>query len=71
MKHEELQILVSAYHDGELSPEEQVLVKAHLAECAECAEALRAYQRMGRTVSALPRGELDGNAHVLRYSLQI
>jgi hypothetical protein len=56
MKHEELQILVSAYHDGELNPEERVLVEAHLVECAECAEALRAYQRMGRTVSALPRG---------------
>jgi hypothetical protein len=56
MKHEELQILVSAYHDGELNPQEQALVEAHLAECAECAEALRAYQRLGRTVAALPRG---------------
>jgi len=57
MEHEEFKILVSAYHDGEVTPEERALVEAHLAECAECAEAFAAYGRLGRTLQRLPRGE--------------
>lgn len=57
MKHEEMQVLVSAYYDGAVTPEEKALVEAHLAECAACAEALAAYRQIGRTVQSLPRGE--------------
>lgn len=56
MKHEEWRLLVSAYCDGEVTPEERAQVEAHLAECAECAEALEAYRRLGRAVRALPLG---------------
>lgn len=56
MKHEEWRLLVSAYCDGEVTPEERAQVEAHLAECAECAEALAVYRRLGRAVRALPRG---------------
>ncbi len=57
MKHEEFKILVSAYGDGEVTPEERTLVESHLADCAECADMLAAYRRLGRTIQALPRGE--------------
>lgn len=57
MKHEEWQILVSAYHDGELDEREQVLVESHLAECAECAAALETYRRLGQAIQALPQRE--------------
>ena len=56
MKHEEFQVLVSAYHDGEVTAEERALVEGHLAGCGECAEMLTAYGRLGRTVHRLPRG---------------
>ncbi len=56
MKHEDWRLLVSAYCDGEVTPEERVQVEAHLAACAECAQALEAYRRLGRAVRALPRG---------------
>jgi hypothetical protein len=56
MNHEECKVLVSAYHDGEVTAEERAQVEAHLAECAECTETLAAYGRMGRTVHNLPRG---------------
>ena len=56
MKHEEWQVLVSAYCDGEISPEERALVEAHLAECSECAATLAAYRRLGNTIGRLPRG---------------
>ena len=57
MKHEELQILLSAYHDGEASPAERSLVEIHLARCAECAAMLEGYRHMAGAVRALPRGE--------------
>jgi len=56
MEHEELKVLVCAYHDDEVTAEERALVEAHVAECAECAETLAAYGRLGRTVRRLPRG---------------
>lgn len=56
MKHEDWRLLVSAYCDGEVTPEERVQVEAHLAACAECAKALEAYRRMGRAIRALPGG---------------
>ncbi len=56
MNHEEWQILVSAYKDGEVSAEERAQVEAHLATCRECAAALAAYRRLGQAVAALPRG---------------
>jgi hypothetical protein len=56
MKHEDWQQLVSAYCDGEVTPEERARVEAHLAECAECAEALAAYRRLGQAIRALPQG---------------
>jgi len=57
MKHEEWQILVSAYHDGELDERELRLVESHLAECAECAAALENYRRLGQAIQALPQRE--------------
>ncbi|MGB9724327.1 MAG: zf-HC2 domain-containing protein [Chloroflexia bacterium] len=56
MKHEDWRLLVSAYCDGEVTPEERAQVEAHLAECAECARALEAYRRLGRAIRALPQG---------------
>ncbi len=55
MKHEDWRLLISAYCDGEVTPEERVQVEAHLAACAECAQTLEVYRRLGRAVRALPR----------------
>ncbi len=54
--HEEWQVLVSAYSDGEVTPEEQALVESHLAECAECSAMLAGYGRLSKTIHALPQG---------------
>lgn len=56
MNHKEMKILISAYRDGEVTPEERALVEAHLQECTECAELLAAYRRIGRTIQAMPTG---------------
>ncbi len=56
MKHEDWRLLVSAYCDGEVTPEERMRVEAHLAECAECVQALESYRRLGRAIRALPQG---------------
>ncbi len=57
MNHEEWELLLSAYTDDEVSPEEREQVKAHLQECAHCAQVLADYRRLGLGVRALPRGE--------------
>lgn len=58
---------LSAYHDGELTIEEQVAVDGHLRECAECREEARALQSISSMIRfgavAKARGsELDGLA---------
>ncbi len=57
MSHEEWQVLVSAYHDGEVTDAERARVEAHLAECAECQALLADCRRLGQAVHNLPWGE--------------
>ena len=57
MKHESWRLLVSAYRDGELAPEDRARVEAHLAQCPECAQVLADYRRMGEALKQLPRRE--------------
>ena len=46
--------LLSAYRDGELSPEQKRAVDEHLRLCGECTAALRGYVRLAQTIRALP-----------------
>lgn len=45
MKHEEIEDLLSDYHDGELRGAEKALLEAHLADCASCRTELACYVR--------------------------
>lgn len=42
----EVQERLSAYHDGELSPDQAAQVVAHLAECSACAEQLASFDQL-------------------------
>jgi hypothetical protein len=59
---------LSAYHDGELTIEEQVAVEGHLRECAACREeardlrALSSVIRAGVMATACPDADLDAFA---------
>lgn len=44
---------LSAYFDGELSPEEKALVERHVAACTDCRKRLAALETMRRTVLAV------------------
>lgn len=54
MTHDEIKRSVSAYYDGELSPEETGEVSAHLAGCAECAKALAELKALSGGIKAAP-----------------
>jgi hypothetical protein len=45
---------LSALVDGELDPDEEAAVRAHIAECAACAEELEGIRRSRRVVRLLP-----------------
>lgn len=57
MKHDAWRLLVSAYRDGELGPEDRARVEAHLAGCPECARMLAEYREIGEALRGLPRQE--------------
>jgi len=50
----DLEALLSAYLDGELSAKERQTVEAHLAGCSRCRELLADLQRVKDLVAALP-----------------
>ena len=45
---------LSAYQDGELSPQEVAPVEAHLSDCAECRALLVEMKAVGEALGALP-----------------
>ncbi|MEA3459970.1 MAG: zf-HC2 domain-containing protein, partial [Chloroflexota bacterium] len=53
-EHQRVRGMLSAYIDGELSPEERALVEAHLAECESCARNLRTLRRTVELLGELP-----------------
>ena len=48
---------VSAYHDGELPPEDARRLEAHLAQCAACARELRTLESLSRVLRDVPMPE--------------
>ena len=57
MKHDEWELL-SAFIDGELTPQERTDVQAHLTACPDCSKELRALTSMQNTAAAAPRHAL-------------
>jgi len=53
---------VSAYHDGEMAPEEQLAYERHLAGCGECRQALEELRRLSRAFGALQAPALGAEA---------
>ena len=49
---------LSAYYDGELSPEECQALEAHLAECAPCREELAHLRTLSRLVAGVGEAPL-------------
>lgn len=45
-EHEQFEILISAYIDGETTPEEEQQIRAHINECVECRSLLENTQKI-------------------------
>jgi hypothetical protein len=50
----EIRPLISAYYDGEATPEERALVQQHLPRCEDCRQALAEYRAIGSDLRGLP-----------------
>lgn len=50
----EIRPLISAYYDGEATPEERALVQQHLPRCEDCRKALAEYRAIGSDLRGLP-----------------
>jgi len=57
MSCEELSEELSAYLDGELSPEERAALETHLERCPRCREELASLRAVSGLVASLPRVE--------------
>ncbi|WP_038038764.1 zf-HC2 domain-containing protein [Thermorudis peleae] len=55
--------LLSAYMDGELSPDDVARLQAHLAECADCRALLASYERMREQLHQLPTAPVPPTLH--------
>ena len=55
MDHQEVKRLISRYHDGELSNEEEKALKQHLSECPDCR---REFNEMSRFEEVMKNMEL-------------
>lgn len=53
MNCDEIRPLLSAYYDGEASPEERDQVERHLARCEDCRRILAEYRALGGDIRAL------------------
>jgi predicted anti-sigma-YlaC factor YlaD len=51
MTHEEIQILISAYVDGEVTPSEKTIVEEHLSSCTSCQQDYKQYMAMSSSLS--------------------
>ena len=52
--HGRMQILLSAYVDGEVTPSEVVRVEEHLAGCEECVSELESLRATSNLLRSLP-----------------
>lgn len=50
----EVRALISAYHDGEATPEERKTVERHLATCEDCRTTLAEYRSIGGDLRLMP-----------------
>ncbi len=55
--------MLSAYIDGELSPQARLFVKAHYETCPSCSEEMEALQMISASVRGLPGPELPADFH--------
>ncbi len=53
-EHRKVQELLSAYLDGEVSPDERILTERHMSQCEECARSLRNLEDTVRLLKRLP-----------------
>ena len=53
MEHNTYKELISSYHDGELSPEQQADVLAHIRDCPECRKEYEEMSRFEEVMSAM------------------
>src|SRR5437588_10753711 len=50
----EIRPLLSAYYDGEATPDERAQIERHLATCPDCRHVLAEYRVIGSDIRALP-----------------
>ena len=68
--HQRARELLSAYIDGELSPQEKALVEGHLRECADCRQELETLRRTVAILRDAPRPALPRSFVIRRADLE-
>lgn len=68
--HQRARELLSAYIDGELSPQEKALVEGHLRECADCRQELETLRRTVAILRDAPRPVLPRSFVIRRADLE-
>lgn len=67
----EMDKLLDAYHDGELSPKEAGECAGHLQACSSCRRAAQDYQAISRSLTDLAEAEEEGGAVSLWPAIRI
>ena len=57
MQCKEIQKKLSAYQDGEVKPDEEIIIRDHLKACSACQEQWQALHVMWKFVNTLPLSE--------------
>jgi len=60
---------LSAYHDGELSPDDRDQLERHLSECPACAAELEQFRRLSAILDTAPRPQLSDKSRRELYAL--
>ncbi|MBF0503888.1 MAG: DUF4349 domain-containing protein [Candidatus Omnitrophica bacterium] len=64
MTHEEIQILISAYIDGEIMPSEKNIVEEHLSTCPLCQKDYKSYKAMSSSLSKWSNEDLSPDEEI-------
>jgi predicted anti-sigma-YlaC factor YlaD len=60
---------ISAYHDGELNPQQRASLEQHLASCAECQAELNQTRRLSSLLASAPSRVMSQSVRQNLYAL--
>ena len=69
MKCEDIELLLSPYLEGDLSPEEKKTVRAHLDSCEDCFSLLEYLKEIGQSLGSIPEIDISDRLKERIYSI--